>query len=217
MAVLLMRLEGPMQSWGTYSRFTERDSGKEPSKSGVIGLLCAALGRPRDAPLSDLASMKMAVRVDREGALSRDFHTALEVPRAGNPGVSTVISNRYYLSDACFLVSLEGEEALVATLRDALRAPKWEIFLGRKSFPPSSPVLVESKEEYEDCIQAIRSFRWLGGSTDRRPELLRAITECSIIEGEARMDVPISFARREFGPRYVRTEWVPSSGLRQEA
>ena len=51
MPVLLMRLAGPMQSWGTQSRFLHRDTGREPSKSGVIGVLCAALGRPRDAAL----------------------------------------------------------------------------------------------------------------------------------------------------------------------
>ena len=47
MSTLLLALEGPLQSWGTSSRFSERGSGLEPSKSGVIGLLCAALGRRR--------------------------------------------------------------------------------------------------------------------------------------------------------------------------
>ena len=54
MAVLLLRLAGPMQSWGTQSRFTHRDTDLEPSKSGVIGLLCAAMGKPRD----DLTAIK---------------------------------------------------------------------------------------------------------------------------------------------------------------
>lgn len=44
MSTLLMRLAGPLQSWGTTSRFDQRDTGKEPSKSGVIGLMAAALG-----------------------------------------------------------------------------------------------------------------------------------------------------------------------------
>src|SRR3990172_4719032 len=47
MPTLLLRLVGPMQSWGTTSRFDQRDTGKEPSKSGVIGLLAAALGIDR--------------------------------------------------------------------------------------------------------------------------------------------------------------------------
>jgi len=43
MPTLLLRLAGPMQSWGLSSRFTIRDTSLEPSKSGVLGLLCAAL------------------------------------------------------------------------------------------------------------------------------------------------------------------------------
>ena len=41
MSVLLLRLSGPMQSWGVQSRFTVRDTGLEPSKSGVVGLIAA--------------------------------------------------------------------------------------------------------------------------------------------------------------------------------
>ena len=98
MSVLLMRLAGPMQSWGTRSRFSNRDTGLEPSRSGVIGLLCAALGRPREAPLDDFLPLKMAVRVDREGRLMRDYHTAQNVRRA-DPSKSTqdtVLSERFY-------------------------------------------------------------------------------------------------------------------------
>src|SRR5258708_39825081 len=76
MGTLLLRLAAPMQSWGTQSRFVVRDTGLEPSKSGVIGLLCAALGRPREAPVEDLAGLRMGVRVDREGVMQTDYHTA---------------------------------------------------------------------------------------------------------------------------------------------
>jgi CRISPR system Cascade subunit CasD len=217
MSVLLMRLEGPMQSWGTYSRFTERDSGKEPSKSGVIGILCAALGRSREESLHDLARMGMAVRVDREGRLSRDYHTALEVPRAGNPGTSTVVSNRYFLSDACFLVAMHGEAELVQELKEALANPKWEMFLGRKSYAPSAPVLLSGGDLYPDCNEAIRSHPWLGRPTDQFPAQLRAVVETTPEEGEARMDVPVSFAKREFTSRFIKIEWIPTAGLEKEA
>ena len=79
---LLFRLAGPMQSWGVQSRFTVRDTGLEPSKSGVIGLVCAALGRARNQPVDDLAALRMGVRVDREGKLAKDYHTALDVIKA---------------------------------------------------------------------------------------------------------------------------------------
>ena len=111
MPTLLLRLAGPMQSWGTTSRFDERDSQLEPSKSGVLGLVCAALGRYRAEPLDDLARMKMGVRVDREGLLMRDYQTIKPPYRRANGGQEKkdpIVSPRYYLADATFLVGLEG-------------------------------------------------------------------------------------------------------------
>ncbi len=144
MSVLLMRLAGPMQSWGTRSRFSNRDTGLEPSRSGVIGLLCAALGRPREAPLDDFLPLKMAVRVDREGRLMRDYNTAENCRKADGTMPSWtkrfVESERYYLADADFLVGLEGDRALLERLDAALRRPVWPLFLGRKAFVPSLPV-----------------------------------------------------------------------------
>jgi CRISPR-associated Cas5-like protein len=75
-SVLLLRLSAPLQAWGVQSRFTVRDTGREPSKSGVVGLLCAALGRGRDQPIDDLAALRMAARVDQEGRILRDYHVA---------------------------------------------------------------------------------------------------------------------------------------------
>src|SRR5947209_8529378 len=142
MSVLLMRLAGPMQSWGTRSRFGQRDTGLEPSRSGVVGLLCAALGRPREAPLDDFVPLTMAVRVDREGRLMRDYHTAQHVLRADTTKGTqdTVLSERFYLADADFLVGLAGDRAFLDRLAAALREPVWPLFLGRKSFVPSLPV-----------------------------------------------------------------------------
>ena len=41
---LLLWLEGPLQSWGHDSKFGRRDTLAFPTKSGVLGLVCAALG-----------------------------------------------------------------------------------------------------------------------------------------------------------------------------
>lgn len=67
MSTLLLRLAGPMQAWGTDSKFEVRGAGREPSKSGVIGLLAAALGRSRDSDLSDLNALRFGIRVEQEG------------------------------------------------------------------------------------------------------------------------------------------------------
>ncbi len=165
---LILRLAGPMQSWGVSSRFGIRETLAEPSKSGVIGLLCAALGWDRaeathviagqERTLADLAAMCFGVRVIREGVLRRDYHTAQNVLRASaklkpgkpaNPGdlQTTVLSERYYLSDAHFLVGFESEDGdLLSALDAALAKPYWPLFLGRKSFVPTWPVRFELGE-----------------------------------------------------------------------
>lgn len=134
MPTLLLRLAGPLQSWGTTSRYDERDSQLEPSKSGVLGLLCAALGRDRREPVDDLAALRMGVRVDREGVRLRDFQTVQGVlKRDGQLNKNAIISLRYYLADAVFLVGLQGENAsLLQALQEALHHPVWPI-LDRKS------------------------------------------------------------------------------------
>ncbi|GIW36410.1 MAG: type I-E CRISPR-associated protein Cas5/CasD [Meiothermus sp.] len=206
---LLMRIAGPMQSWGTKSRFDERDTELEPSKSGVIGLLCAALGvdREEERPVLELAAMPMGVRVDREGILRRDYHTAQEVIRADGKGVQdTAVSIRYYLADAVFLVGLEGSDrARLETIQAALKNPVWPISLGRKSFVPSQPVWLEDGLREAGLEEALLTYPAL---TDARPA--RLILEAK--RGSLRMDNPISsFARRRFGARFVESKpWEES-------
>src|SRR5690606_14347414 len=105
-------------------RFDNRDTALEPTRSGVVGLLCAALGWERDADLTPFQSLKMGVRIDAPGRVMVDYQTAKEVIRAnGSPG-GTVQSWRYYLSDARFLVGLESDDlTCLRKLDDALRNP----------------------------------------------------------------------------------------------
>lgn len=212
MPTLLLRLAGPMQSWGTTSRFDERDSQLEPSKSGVLGLVCAALGRDRAESVDDLARLKMGVRVDREGLLMRDYQTATGVmTAAGKTDFNrTVISPRYYLADAAFLVGLEGlERELLQAIHAALRAPVWPLALGRKSFPPSEPVWIERGLREESLDKALHGWpRIAAPRHEQRDEPLRLVLEHAS-EGAVRLDQPVApFAERRFGPRYIATEAI---------
>jgi CRISPR system Cascade subunit CasD len=63
-----------MQSWGSDSNFEFRRTNREPTKSGVIGMIAASMGRRRDESLDDLASLRFGVRVDQPGRVERDFH-----------------------------------------------------------------------------------------------------------------------------------------------
>jgi len=232
MTTLLLRLEGPLQSWGTQSRFTERDTGREPSKSGVIGLLGAALGRPRTALIDDLAALMMGVRVDREGTIALDYHTVggshsraatYGVAEADGKGHRTVESRRYYLADASFLVGLEARDArgdvLLRELDAALARPTWQLSLGRKAFVPSVPIRLPEMPPFGPSLRdlglvdALRAYPWpqprgryLGG-TDQR---LRFVIEAQPgTTAEVRNDVPISFeiAHRAYAARWVKTDF----------
>lgn len=223
MSTLLLRLAGPMQSWGTQSRFTVRDTGLEPSKSGVIGLLCAALGRERTEPVDDLAALRMGVRVDREGSMRMDYQTAggwhrrdevgYGVPTAGGGGRRPVISPRYYLADASFLVGLEGELSLLERLQHALRAPVWQLYLGRKSYVPGVPVYLPDGLLAEVGLeQALCSYPWRWhGHAAGRPDRLRLVLETPDGSGpEVRQDQPVgaAFHTRRFALRHTRTRFV---------
>jgi CRISPR system Cascade subunit CasD len=44
---LVLRLQGPFQSWGVDSQFNRRNTAMMPTKSAVAGMCCAALGISR--------------------------------------------------------------------------------------------------------------------------------------------------------------------------
>ena len=228
MTTLLMRLQGPMQSWGSTSAWNERDTGLLPTKSGVVGLLCSALGRDRSDPVDDLARLMMGVRADAPGVLMRDFHTVngvLSVSSGGRLGTPsdprTVVTVRHYLADADFLVGLEGERGLLQRLHDALRRPRWFIALGRKSFTPASSVwlpdglqdkpLRDALAQYPGRLRRRASSR---AHDDHSPDRDQAVKRVDLAlesdsGGRVFMDQPIgTFARRRFAPRHVRMEAV---------
>src|SRR4051812_24937148 len=66
---LLLRLAGPLQSWGEHSTFADRDTLRYPTRSGITGIFAAAQGLRRGKPLDRYAPLTLAVRIDRPGVL----------------------------------------------------------------------------------------------------------------------------------------------------
>ena len=205
MGTLLLRLAAPLQSWGEDSKFETRRTRREPTKSGVIGLLAAALGRGRDEPLDDLRGLRFAVRVDQEGELLRDFHTARNEKTA-------YITERYYLADAVFLAGFEsGDEEFLRKLDAALRAPAFPLFLGRRSCPPTPPLsLGVTSEPLEKALAAAPCqisewMKWKRRFDDAGEAPMRAVFDASHnAYGAARLkDMPASFSpkRRQYAYR----------------
>src|SRR5690554_4790008 len=203
MNTLLLRLAAPLQSWGIDAKFDRRNTQRVPSKSAVIGLVAAALGRRRNECLEDLQSLHFGVRVDQEGVLLRDYHTAKSLK-------SAYVTQRYYLSDAVFLAGLEGNKDLLDCIEHALRYPAFPLFLGRRSCPPEGQLLLGIRKG-KSLLEALRQEPWLVSEWAKRGETskvqLRIVMDATDNETITyfQRDVPISFdqSHRKFGFRRV--------------
>jgi CRISPR system Cascade subunit CasD len=212
MSVLLLRLAGPLQSWGDSSRFARRSTRSEPTKSGVVGLIAAAKGIRRCDDLEDLLDLRLGVRIDQPGRLLRDFHTAHhQVTGAAFP-----LSQRYYLSDAAFTVAIEAHLSLLEGIHEALRSPEFPLYLGRRACPPTMPL---SRGIVDGSIMdALASAPWMASEhhrktvadSDVRLEVRRDVDQQhpgndADKPRESVRDVPISFdiEHRDYGWRDV--------------
>ena len=199
-----------MQSWGTRSRFDYRDTWPYPTKSGVVGLLAAALGRDRKEDISDLAALRMGVRVERKGVLKVDYQTARNVLAADLKAKRDVQSWRYFLSDAAFLVGLEGDGELLHKLHVALQSPRFPLYLGRKSYVPSPPPYLPDGLVDASLGEALRAYPYLGKGAPQEDLLLVLEAE----EGRLVYDQPAGpYSERRFAARYVREEILPKEAV----
>jgi CRISPR system Cascade subunit CasD len=214
MKTLYLRLEGPLQSWGERARWTVRDTASEPTKSGVMGLVACALGwgahRSRDlAALS--RRLRMGVRCDRPGTLIRDYHTVCGGARSADGKIKrnqstkepeTVVSIRHYLADASFLVALQGTDSELSLIRDALADPVWPVFLGRRSCPPSVPVLAGVGDH-----DGLRAALGQGpGASELAGRQVRIVVEAEGATGVPRRDEILDLRVRMYGVRRVEEE-----------
>ncbi|MDG4798127.1 type I-E CRISPR-associated protein Cas5/CasD [Micromonospora sp. WMMD1082] len=205
MSVLLLRLAGPLQAWGSASRFTQRHTEIAPTKSGVIGMLAAARGLRRTDPLTDLLSLDFGVRIDQPGQLQRDF----QVARTLDGRSSMPLTNRYYLSDAVFLAAIGGEQKLLDGLHEAVRRPQFPLYLGRRSCPPVAPISLGVRPGNVAEIlgdwpwQAAKRLRERGGLTVPLEVLCDAPPGAEVTD--TLQDEPVSFdpAHRQYGWRAV--------------
>ncbi|NUP89199.1 MAG: type I-E CRISPR-associated protein Cas5/CasD [Candidatus Sumerlaeia bacterium] len=229
---VFLRLEGPLQAWGDTSKFVIRRSMEAPTKSGVIGLICCAMGLSREAArkrLPKFNALAMAARIDRPGTRWWDYHTVgagIGMTTAGGGtktgAQGTLITRREYLADASFLVALQGDAELIGKVHKALVSPKWPLFLGRKSCPPSLPILAKPREgetwtnpmECVDLLSALKAVPWRPRLNDKeRPAGGRCgcLVEWGASEGEPEApesaevwyDVPFSFDPPVHHARFV--------------
>lgn len=218
---LILRLEGPMQAWGTHTFEDFRPSNLYPTRSGLLGLLGACLGLERrdvagQRQLS--ASVEFTVRVDSQvvrpgkdqavakpGIKLPDYHTVIEARRVNRAPKQreTVQSWREYLFDAAFTVAIgsrSGAPFSLEQLAEALRRPCYTPTLGRRSCPPTRPLLA-GQVEAADAREALAQFEPNSG-------LIYCETEKS--DQPVRMrDVPMHGHKRQFATRLVYLHQPP--------
>nr|WP_270829409.1 type I-E CRISPR-associated protein Cas5/CasD [Aeromonas sp. QDB20] len=179
---LLLWLEGPLQSWGHDSRFGRRDTLPFPTKSGVLGMVCAALGaggpqRPLLARFADLdMQVHSFVRRNKHGEpvlrapLLRDFQMvgngyddrdpwqSLLIPKTSEGkkavGGGTKMTYRYYLQDQAFAVLLQVPHDLITEVAHALQHPVWDLSLGGKACVPTEFIFQGQFARHEDALEA---------------------------------------------------------------
>lgn len=162
METLIFQLQAPLSSWGEVAVGEYRPSAEYPSQSAIQGLLGAALGIDRDddaAQTSLRTGYRLAVGVLSQGRLMRDYHTAqvpsrtdlkkrphatrrdeLSLPKQD---LNTILSSRDYRQDAAALVAVQmmvHSPYSLAQLVEALKKPKYVLYLGRKSCPVATPL-----------------------------------------------------------------------------
>lgn len=207
MSTLLIELAGPQQAWGSRSRFASRATELAPTKSGVLGMLAAALGLERTAPLDRFDDLRFGVRIDQPGRVERDFQTT----RSFDGSRSFPLSQRYYLADAVFVAALESTDTdVLREYQNALRRPYFPLFLGRRAFPPAGPLVTDIVDL--PLRKALEQTPWRAHAHHRRKLRGSSVTlevqvdaEPTEPRGESRRDVPLSFdpRRREHAWRDV--------------
>jgi len=220
MATLLLYISGPMQSWGYRSRFGDRDTASEPTRSGIIGLLCAALGIGRDGDLLPFSALSLGIRIDAAGRIMDDFHTAQNVMRASRERQQTVLSQRAYLADARFLVGIEHvDSVLLRAWESALLHPRWPLYLGRRSYPIAGPIVFPGGSIIPGIgvDKALRSIPFLRLDSDLESAVPEYVTllleEEDGLMQELRADMPLDYAERRYSMRAVRYERVATTTL----
>jgi CRISPR system Cascade subunit CasD len=224
---LVLRLAGPLQSWGEHSAFIDRDTVSFPTRSGLVGMFAGAMGLRRGESLTRFGEIRLTVRVDAPGVLLTDFHTvggglppARTVPtadgkhRSGDTG--TMVTRRRYLSDAVFTVAVTGSPDLLDDVGEALLAPRWQPYLGRRSCPPDQPFLLRRRAadpegDLRGRVPLPRRPRFAARAADGTVDVdVYTETERANAAVTELADVPVDFAPlgRRYGHRNVYREVV---------
>jgi CRISPR system Cascade subunit CasD len=214
---LALYFDAPLQSWGYASKFDRRTTLAHPTRSGVIGLLCAASGVDR-ADTEGLQRLDKALEIEvytfRQGGRLIDYHTVgggydpdrdkrdrLKICRKASGGTgTTVLTHREYLEDTRCGAVVSGGAGRIRELAGYIENPVWGIWLGRKACVPAARVFTGV---HADCASAVAALSRAAGGCPP----LRVVRKASTFEDgtDTLMDRPLCFDSnaRKFAPRRI--------------
>lgn len=180
MKVLILKLEGPLLSFGDVAVDEQRPTARHPFKSMLVGLIGNALGykRVEGEKLAALqTSFTMASRIDRPGKVMTDYQTVWTGGKDDPTRPSFVAQGNWtsrrvtertvegtiqvyrdYVVDTSVTVSIAFEnDDLLELVSEKLKRPERPLFIGRKACPPTRPIF-EAIVEADSLIGALRSY-----------------------------------------------------------
>ena len=229
MNYLLLWLEGPLQAWGHDSKFGLRDTLDFPTKSGVLGLILASMGKGGEQSelLDALSSCKHYVysfcqdgisslqlidyQVVGSGYDETDELEQLMIPRKRDGNFSkdgkgrvagSKLTYRHYIQDGKFAVIAEIPSDIADEVAYSLQNPVWPLFLGRRTCIPTKPIF---RGLFNEFIQAESSLREMVNSNNLSMSF-RVLEGRYENEGDVLVlnDVPLSFGEnKKYSSRYV--------------
>jgi CRISPR system Cascade subunit CasD len=153
-------------------------------------------------------NLKIGIRIEKPGTLLRDYHTIMpldkgdQIPTAeGKNKKGAIVSERYYLQNAFFLIIISGEESELICIKDALLNPKWVTYLGRKSCVPTKPVYKEISFDYESLEEALKKYPL----ERKKDEKMFYLCEIEDVNGDySRNDIPLNNKSRDYRERKIK-------------
>lgn len=209
MRVLYFTIAGVLQSWGEQSSWNVRDSAEWPTKSGITGMISAALGWGYDDPrIGELCeSIEIGFKTcNRFSPQLNDFQTVnyyggilADGKRETRDAQKTIVQHKYYIMDRKYLVAISASDEILNSIFEAMMNPRWAMHLGRACCPPSQPIIPVIKE-YDSIEEALTSIPLYEGCDE--------VIQIEQKTGQRRTDVREATRGKRYRERYVAVKAV---------
>lgn len=214
-AYIPMLLVGPIQSWGSQTDFDIRHTDTIPTRSALIGIICAALGITREDTqgLANIATQTEFEYVeyleDQNNPHLRDFQTVSKIRPTRSykylkdEDLRKALTIRYYVTNKTHAVIVKTNPTIAPIIAAALKNPKWGGTLGRKNCVPSWKIndgkFFSTIDEAENEIKTQLQKRERAKDPTTQQNENRKMGRNPLTTKEPnRQDYPIDFKKRKF-------------------